>query len=153
MWIPSSQWGWQASCCWILIKNDTADVGSLETLLLLGGSLGCCWRMTEARGKGKLNSRVSPGPSLWFKIFWEWSLEHLGEKKCLEKGRGWLKRPQNCVNMSCYDGWFMFILVIFIYHCYCFLLKFTHCGFFMAALCYTNLHQNWKELWHWFLKT
>lgn len=41
----------------------------------------------------------------------------------------------------------MFILAIFIYHCYCFLLKFAHCGLFMAALCCTNLHQNWKELW------
>lgn len=47
----------------------------------------------------------------------------------------------------------MFILVIFIYHYYCFLLKFPHRGLFMAALCGTHLHQKWEESRHWLLKT
>lgn len=130
------------SWCWML---GTAYFGELAALNVAEGG----WKQEV-----KVNWITDASQSHHCDIkFLRMKFEAVGGKKCLEKSRGWLNRPQNCVNMSFWGGWLIFILVIFIYHWYCFLLKFTHCGFFMAALSYINLHQNWKELRHRFLKT
>lgn len=113
------------------------------------------WSVAEGWWKHRVMVTEYRGPreaSLRFNIS-ENEVWSIWGKKRLEEGRDYLMRLQNCVNMSSWGGWFTFILSIFMYHCYCFLLKFTHYGIFTAAVCCTNLHQNWKELWHHSLKT